>query len=212
MARQYQSKIELCDRLNGDESELDISFSSNSDESESEYCPKSDDSDEENIPPTRKSTRISTTIKRISDVDDSRAILGSIASTEPTKPVEPPSHYFEKYLPNEVFEQFALMTNRHAYQNPSKIGFVQTYTDEIKQLFALHILMGCNKMSRLRNYWNRRMGPAVFQDSTTMTPKRFCQLRNNLHIVDNLKKPADCADKFYKVYLNIRKLLSIHRF
>jgi hypothetical protein len=43
------------------------------------------------------------------------------------------------------------------------------------------------------------MGPAIFQKSTTMTSNRFCQLRNNLHIVDNLEKPENCSDKFYTV-------------
>lgn len=208
MARkEYLSEKEVFDLLNADESELD---------SES-------DSDEENDILIPKSSSHSTTINNSDliafdddEFQDSHVITpkGQIEwrrtvftppvivyhqSTEPTKPVAPPSNYFEKYLPAEVFDKFAEMTNRYALQNPTKNKFVPTNAGEIKQLFGLHVLMGCNKMSRLRRYWDRRMGPAIFQNSATMTSNRFCQLRNNLHIVDILERPVDCLDKFYKV-------------
>jgi hypothetical protein len=44
------------------------------------------------------------------------------------------------------------------------------------------------------------MGLEKFCHSTVMTLKRFCQLRNNLHITNNLEGPSECQDKFYKVH------------
>jgi hypothetical protein len=41
----------------------------------------------------------------------------------------------------------------------------------------------------------------------TMSCERFSLLRNNLHFVDNLEKPSDCTDKFYKT----RPLIDIVR-
>lgn len=32
-----------------------------------------------------------------------------------------------------------------------------------------------------------------------MTRDRFFELRNNLHLVDNMKMPSNCKDAFYKV-------------
>jgi hypothetical protein len=47
--------------------------------------------------------------------------------------------------------------------------------------------------------WSPLMGLEKFCHSTMMMLKRFCQLRNNLHITNNLEGPSECQDKFYKV-------------
>jgi hypothetical protein len=43
------------------------------------------------------------------------------------------------------------------------------------------------------------MGLEKFCRSTVMTLKRLCQLRNNLHITNNLERSSECQDQFYKV-------------
>jgi hypothetical protein len=53
------------------------------------------------------------------------------------------------------------------------------------------------KFPRLRLYWSPVLNMEIFRSK--MTGDRFFQLRNNLHIVNNLEKAKDCSDKFYKV-------------
>jgi hypothetical protein len=75
----------------------------------------------------------------------------------------------------------------------------KTSPTEIQQLIGLHMYMGCNKLPRLRLYWSPLMGLEKFSHFSIMTLKRFSQLRNNLHLVNNLERPSECTDKFFKV-------------
>jgi hypothetical protein len=43
------------------------------------------------------------------------------------------------------------------------------------------------------------MGLEKFSHFSTMTLKRFSQLRNTLHLVNNLERLSECTDKFLKV-------------
>ena len=57
--------------------------------------------------------------------------------------------------------------------------------------------MGSMKFSRLRLYWNPLLGIEAFRK--IMTCDRFSQLRNNLHIVNNLDMGPNITDKIFKV-------------
>lgn len=103
--------------------------------------------------------------------------------------------YF-KYFDDEIFEQFALDTNEYAAQQNVK-NWEPTNASEMKVLFGLHMLMGILKLPRVQMYWLPLFNLEMFK--TSMTCQRFFQLRNNLHITTNLKKPENCVDKFYKV-------------
>lgn len=46
-------------------------------------------------------------------------------------------------------------------------------------------------------FWERSLGINLFLDS--MSRDRFFQISNNVHFVNNLEKPADCRDVFFKV-------------
>jgi hypothetical protein len=73
------------------------------------------------------------------------------------------------------------MTNTSALQNEAM--FKPTTATEIRQLFGLHMYMEINKL------------PLMGLDrSTVITLKRLCQLRNNLHITNNLERPSECQD------------------
>lgn len=110
--------------------------------------------------------------------------------------VKAPIDYFKKYFSDEIYEQFALYTNEYAKQKNVN-NFALTKGSEIKILFGLHMLMGIIKLPRVKMYWSPIFNLEIFKSS--MTCKRFFQLRNNLHIVNNFEKPNDCVDKFYKV-------------
>lgn len=110
--------------------------------------------------------------------------------------VKTPYEYFSHYFSNELFDSFAFFTNLYAQQKNVK-RFKPTDKNEIKKLFGLHILIGCMKFSRLRLYWDPILGIQAFKSN--MTCDRFTQLRNNLHIVNNLEISKDNSDKFVKV-------------
>lgn len=99
--------------------------------------------------------------------------------------ISTPIKYFEKYFTDEVFEKFAFHTNMYVNQNNST-GFRTTNASEMKTLFGLHMLMECLKFSRIRMYWSPVLNIEIFKQH--MTSDRFFQLRNNLHIVNNLEK------------------------
>lgn len=111
------------------------------------------------------------------------------------KEILTPLTYFLKYIPNEIFNKYEFHTNQYAQQN-NVSGYKPTDANEIKRLFGLHILMGCLKFPRLRLYWSPILNLEIFNKN--MSCKRFCQLRQNLHVADNLDRPKNCTDKFYK--------------
>jgi hypothetical protein len=88
------------------------------------------------------------------------------------------------------------MTNTDVFQNEAM--FKQSTATEIAQLFGLHMYMGINKLPRLHLNWSPLMRLEKFCRSTVMTLKRFCQLRNNLHITNNLQRPSECGTNFTK--------------
>ncbi len=107
-----------------------------------------------------------------------------------------PLEYFKKYFTDELFETFAEQTNEYAkQQNHTK--FETTDASEIRILFGLHMMMGWIKLPRVSMYWSRLLDLKTFKES--MTLERFFQLRTNLHIVNNLERPMNNTDKFYKV-------------
>lgn len=116
-----------------------------------------------------------------------------------------PLTYFMKYIPEDLFVDIAKYTNMYALQSSSK-NFKHCTCEEIKILFGLHIAAGTLGFPRIILYWDRALGISLFSDS--MSRDRFFTLRNNLHFVDNLQKPKDCKDIFYKVrplYNSIRE-------
>lgn len=107
-----------------------------------------------------------------------------------------PLEYFKNYFTDDLFENFAVQTNEYALQQ-NRVTFEPTNASEIKILFGLHMMMGWIKLPRVSMYWSRLLDLKTFKES--MTSERFFQLRTNLHIVNNLEKPSNNNDKFYKV-------------
>ncbi|KAJ8362507.1 hypothetical protein AAFF_G00369980 [Aldrovandia affinis] len=97
------------------------------------------------------------------------------------------------------------MTNMYALQNATS-SFRYASPEEIKALVGLHLAVGVMKLPRVRMYWDSTMDIGLFRDA--LSRDRFFQLRSNLHIVNNLERPAGDKDVFYKVrplYDSIRK-------
>uniref|UniRef100_A0A8D0AN67 PiggyBac transposable element-derived protein domain-containing protein n=1 Tax=Sander lucioperca TaxID=283035 RepID=A0A8D0AN67_SANLU len=107
-----------------------------------------------------------------------------------------PYEYFKQYIPDEIFDLMADNTNVYAMQSGT-LSFKPTSPGEIRTVIGLHLDMGVMKMPRVSMYWEAGMDIGIFQN--TMPRDRFFQLRSHLHLVNNLEKPADNNDVFFKV-------------
>jgi len=108
-----------------------------------------------------------------------------------------PYQYFKRYVPDELFQMMADMTNLYATQNHTN-KFQNTTSNEMEVLVGLHISMGTLKFPRVRMYWASGLMLTVVEASN-MSHDRFFKLRSNWHFSNNLEKPADNNDTFYKV-------------
>ncbi|XP_049786403.1 piggyBac transposable element-derived protein 1-like [Schistocerca cancellata] len=95
-----------------------------------------------------------------------------------------PTQYFKRYIPDDLFTSIAAYTIIYALQQ-GKSSF------------------------NLPMYWDTSLKVNVFWEN--ISRDRFLELRTNLHLVNNLEKPPENKDKFYKfrpVYTAIRKRCS----
>lgn len=76
-------------------------------------------------------------------------------------------------------------------------NFKATNQQEIRVLIAIHLIIGFLKFPRVRMYWEKNFKvQSVFN---SMSRDRFFQLRQNLHIINNLDFYNSNHDKFVKI-------------
>lgn len=107
-----------------------------------------------------------------------------------------PIEYFLDFFDETFFEEIAFNTTLYSVQN-SVPNFKATNSQEIKQLIAIHLIMGSLKYPRAHMYWEDEFRVSLI--CNTMTRNRFFQLRSNLHIINNESIPLGNKDKFIKV-------------
>lgn len=107
-----------------------------------------------------------------------------------------PIEYFLDFFDETIFEEIAFNTTLYSVQN-SVPNFKATNSQEIKQLIAIHLIMGSLKYPRARMYLEDEFRVSLI--CNTMTRNRFFQLRSNLHIINNESIPLGNKDKFIKV-------------
>jgi hypothetical protein len=90
--------------------------------------------------------------------------------------------YFEEYFDAAFFDLAAQYTYMYALARSGKE--LKTCAAEIRKLFGMHILMGCNHLPRIKMYWSRNLKLSFI--SSTMKRDRFFQLRTNLHFVNTV--------------------------
>lgn len=105
-----------------------------------------------------------------------------------------PLQYFKTYFSDNFFKNTSQCTNMYCLSRYGKE--LNTSELEIKQLYGIHLLMGCLKYPRLRMYW--QSGIELRPISQTMTRDRFFLLRNSLHVVD-VNSPPLVRDRLWKV-------------
>jgi hypothetical protein len=74
------------------------------------------------------------------------------------------------------------MTNAYVIQK--NVVFKPADVMEMRQLFGIHMYIGCAKLPRLRIYWSLVMDLGKFQRTSTMSLRHFSQLCNNLNIAN----------------------------
>jgi hypothetical protein len=63
--------------------------------------------------------------------------------------ISTPISYFKKYFTAELFGDYSKMTNVYALQN--NVVFKPTDVMEMRQLFGLHMYMGCEKTASIKD-------------------------------------------------------------
>ncbi|VVC90850.1 unnamed protein product [Leptidea sinapis] len=100
--------------------------------------------------------------------------------------VESPVYYYNRYVPKQLFQVMAEMTNLFAtYSN--KVRMKPTIAKEIEILFGLHLATGIFGYACLKMFWETNISIPLFTEN--MASDRFFQMRNNLHLVDNTATP-----------------------
>jgi hypothetical protein len=82
-------------------------------------------------------------------------------------PTEMPTlqSYFKKYFPDNNSEQGSNFTNRHHMARKGKK--LNTSPQEIKQLCAIHLIMGCLNYSITSFYWQAGMRIPIIDNVMT---------------------------------------------
>jgi len=82
--------------------------------------------------------------------------------------------YLKKYFSEELYELAALCTNQYYMEKTGKI--LKTSSNEIKNFFGIHVIIGCIKFPRLRMYWSAkfRYDPV----SAVMSRYRFFSIKS----------------------------------
>lgn len=107
-----------------------------------------------------------------------------------------PLTYFMRYVPEALFDDMVLYTNKYAEQKQTK-KWKPTQKQEIKQFIGLQIMMGNLKLPRIEMYYGKELQCKMFAD--TIPLYRFYLLRTNLHLIDVQDIPKESTDKFVRV-------------
>ncbi|CAL4128409.1 unnamed protein product, partial [Meganyctiphanes norvegica] len=116
-----------------------------------------------------------------------------------------PLNYFTNFFTKDFIENVAEKTNMFYMQNTGKN--LNVTPGEIQTLIGIHIEMGTVTYPQLRLYWGQTRRYDLIADA--MTFNRFSNLRNNLHMVNNLDHDVNSTDKFWKVRPIMDKFLEV---
>lgn len=129
-----------------------------------------------------------------SDISIYNAI--SLTMLQAIDDVRSPMEYFMQYFPEDFYESTSECTNLYHFSTKGK--HLRTSPQEVKQLFGMHVIMGCVRYPRLRKYWQRGFRLPVIAD--TMPRDRFFTLRTSLHVVDTTNVTEDMKkNRLWKV-------------
>lgn len=105
-----------------------------------------------------------------------------------------PLDYFSLFITNEIIEYIVQQTNLYSTQSKGKS--IDVSVDEMKDFFAIKLLMGIIKLPAYTDYWNNDL--RIPNVANIMSLKRYQQIRRYLHFVDNNE---DDGDRYFKIRL-----------
>ncbi|KAL3234081.1 hypothetical protein MRX96_022829 [Rhipicephalus microplus] len=105
--------------------------------------------------------------------------------SEPPGNVRTPLEYFSEYFDDSFFQNAAEKTNMYCMSTTGKI--LKATPQKIRQLFGMHIIMGCIRLPNIHMCWRR--GYQVDQVANVMPREEFKTLRSCLHFVDTQMPP-----------------------
>lgn len=109
--------------------------------------------------------------------------------------VKTPLTYFSEYFDETFLENSAEKTNMYHMAKHGKT--LEATPQKIKQLFGMHLIMGCIRFPQLNMYWKR--GYHFDLVSRVMTREEFKKLRSSLHFVDTEKPHEADINRLWKV-------------
>ncbi|KAL8576039.1 hypothetical protein ACOMHN_052057 [Nucella lapillus] len=112
-----------------------------------------------------------------------------------------PIDYFIKVMPEELFQQMAVETNRYADQRNAR-SFTRTTSEEMRAFLAIHLYMGVIKLPSYRLYWSTREDLHQRSITKVMSKNRYEELVVNFHLNDSTQNPPrghPDHNKLYKV-------------
>ncbi|XP_054723656.1 piggyBac transposable element-derived protein 4-like, partial [Uloborus diversus] len=114
--------------------------------------------------------------------------------------------YFKLLFTEEMCENILLNTNKYAdyvkstssseSQKKRKWSPLQ-HIQELYNFFAIILIMGINKLPRLRNYWSENSALGNERIKEIMTRNRFFQIYKYFHLSDRAEEVSQNDDNFY---------------
>ncbi|KAH7945339.1 hypothetical protein HPB49_009797 [Dermacentor silvarum] len=121
---------------------------------------------------------------------------GAVEGADVLVDVKSPLTYFSEYFNEQFFENAAEKTNMYHMSKHGKA--LQAIAQKVKQLFGMHLVMGCIRFPQLHMYWKR--GYHFDLISSVMTREEFKKLRSSLHFIDTEKpREAEDVNRLWKV-------------
>ncbi|KAF9413689.1 hypothetical protein HW555_008135 [Spodoptera exigua] len=120
------------------------------------------------------------------------ATLEEITFTQFGSESKSPSDYFADFFSEDVINIIIENTNLYAVQRNLKS--INLTRDELLDFIAINLLMGVVKMPSYRDYWKKDLRYNLIAD--VMSLKRYEQIRQFLHFVDNSQQNGD---RYFKV-------------
>ena len=196
-------------------SDMNISFSDDSSDSESEFIP----------PPQIKKLPAPVWTRDTSQFRSVDVPLFDEDKAGPTLPAyidawnSTPADYFKIFFSDELFEEMATHTNSYAeYRQNLKRDLNPDYVDkkwsptngqEMRAFIALNIIFGVSPSRRIRHYWSKNKFLHNQGVASVMSSQRFFKLSEYFHVSDRSKEPPRGSaeyDCWYKVNPVLKRL------
>lgn len=129
------------------------------------------------------------------------AILDEITFTQFGSESKSPLDYFFDFFSADIIDIIIQNTNLYAVQRNLKS--VNITREELLDFIAINLLMGVVKMPAYRDYWKKDLRYSLVAD--VMSLKRYEQIRQFLHFVDNSQQNEDRYFKIRPILEGVRR-------